>query len=59
MRLITRFELAGIQENELRGLLKQAFNEVAKSAPCSQERRNALASIETIRRELNTRNNYW
>ena len=52
MRLITRFELADMRESELRGLLRQVFNELVKSDPDSHERRNALASIETIQSEL-------
>ncbi len=55
MRLITRYELATKSENELRGLLKEAFNELAKSAPHSHERRNSWASIENIKRTLNAR----
>jgi DNA primase large subunit len=55
MRLITSFELAGLYESELRGLLRHAFNELAKSDPRSHERRNALASIENIKIELHSR----
>ncbi|HFD32405.1 MAG TPA: hypothetical protein ENJ28_06865 [Gammaproteobacteria bacterium] len=55
MKLVTRFELAAKNENELRGLLRQAFNELAKSAPHSHERRNALASFENIQSELASR----
>lgn len=52
MKLITRFELAAKNENELRGLLRVAFNELAKSDFGTHERRNALASLETIRTEI-------
>ncbi|MEW8073535.1 MAG: hypothetical protein AB2826_24250 [Candidatus Thiodiazotropha sp.] len=52
MRLVTRFELAAKNENELRGLLREAFNALAESKPDSQKRRNALASIENIKCEL-------
>lgn len=55
MKLITRFELAAKNENELRGLLSNAFNELAKSELGSHERRNALASIENIQNELGLR----
>jgi len=55
MKLITRFELAAKSENELRGLLREAFNELAKSDLGSHERRNALASIENIRKEISSR----
>ena len=52
MKLITRFELAALNENELRGLLREAFNALARSEPDSPERRNALASLENIQAEL-------
>ena len=52
MTLITRFELASLSQNQLRGLLRKTFNVLVRSAPDSPERRNALASIENIQREL-------
>lgn len=52
MRLITRFELATKTDAELYALLREVFNELAKSAVNSHERRNALASIENILREI-------
>ena len=52
MKLVTRFELSAKNENELRGLLREAFNVLASSEFGSHERRNALASIETIQNEL-------
>lgn len=55
MKLITRFELAAKNENELRGLLRYAFNELAKSEFGSHERRNALASIKNIQNEITCR----
>jgi hypothetical protein len=55
MRLITRFELAGKNENELHVILRQAFNELAKSNANTHERRNALASIEKTQREISSR----
>jgi hypothetical protein len=55
MKLITRFELAAKNENELYGLHKKAFNELAKSRPKTLERVNALASLENIERELSSR----
>lgn len=55
MRLITRFELAAKSEAELRGLLREAFNDLAKSGPHSHERHNALASIENVHNELASR----
>ncbi len=55
MRLITKFEMAAKNESELHGLLRNAFNELAKSDPDSIERTNALASIENIQREIGSR----
>lgn len=55
MKLVTRFELAAKSENELHGLLRDAFNELARSEFGSHERRNSLASIENIQNELASR----
>ncbi len=55
MRLVTRFELAAKNESELHGLLRNAFNELAMSNPHTHQRRNALASIENIEREIGSR----
>jgi len=55
MTLITRFEMASLSEAQLRGLLRKTFNALAQSAPDSPERRNALASIENIQCELDSR----
>ncbi len=55
MRLITNFELATKSTNELRGMLRACFNALAMSTSDSPERRNALASIENIQRELGMR----
>ena len=55
MRLITRFELAVLNKNELHGLLRNAFNELARSDFDMHQRRNALASIENIQREIGSR----
>lgn len=55
MKLVTRFELAKLNKNELHALLRYAFNELAKSNPETHQRRNALASIENIRNELASR----
>lgn len=55
MKLVTRFELAKLNENELHALLRHAFNELAKSNSDTHQRRNALASIENIQRELVSR----
>ena len=55
MKLITRFELAANNENELYALLREAFNNLAKSDADMHQRRNALASIENIQREIGSR----
>ena len=55
MKLITRFEMAAKNESELHGLLRNAFNELARSEPYTMERTNALASVENIRREIVSR----
>lgn len=52
MRLITRFEMAAKNESELHSLLREAFNELARSEPNTHSRRNALASIENIQNAL-------
>ena len=55
MKLVTRFELAAKSENELHGLLREAFNALAGSEPYSQKRRIALESIKNIQNELTLR----
>lgn len=55
MKLITKFELAAKSKTELHGLLREMFNELAKSNPNTHQRRNALASIENIQREIGSR----
>ena len=55
MRLVTRFELAAKNKNELHTLLREAFNALARSEADSHQRRNALASIENIQNELASR----
>jgi len=55
MKLVTRFEAAALSAPELKGLLRTLFNELARSDAQSPDRRNALASIETVRRELTLR----
>jgi hypothetical protein len=55
MKLITRFELATKSESELYALLRGVFNELSRSEPDSHERRNVLASIENIQREIGSR----
>ncbi len=55
MKLITRFELAAKTETELYALLREVFNELAKSDPDTHKRRNALTSIDNIQREIGSR----
>ena len=55
MKSFTRFELASRSTNELRALLRETFNELVFSRPDTAQRRNALASLETIRAELAAR----
>lgn len=55
MTLHTRFTLAALSEPQLRSLLRETFNALARSKPDSPERRNALASLENIQAELATR----
>ncbi len=58
MELITPFELSTKPTQELHSLLRHAFNELAKSNADTHQRRNTLASIENIRREINTRKSF-
>jgi len=55
MKLVTKFELAAKNKSELHALLREAFNELARSEPDTYQRRNALASIEHIQAELTSR----
>ena len=55
MKLVTRFELAKRSDNELYSMLRKTFNELANSNQDTPDRRNTLASIENIRREINSR----
>lgn len=52
MKLVSHFELATKTKTELHGLLRETFNTLAQSTPQSAERRNALASMENIKRAL-------
>lgn len=55
MKLITRFELATLNETELHGLYRKIFNLLVQSEPHSAQRRNCLASLENIQNELGAR----
>lgn len=52
MKLITRHEAARLSLEELQGLFREAFNAVALAPRGSEERRNALASLQVIEHEL-------
>jgi hypothetical protein len=52
MRLITRFELATRSSDELHRLYRDIFNRLARTDANTPSRRNALASLENIQREL-------
>ncbi len=52
MKLVTRFQAAALSTANLQGLLRETFNELARSDANSSERRNALASLENIRAVL-------
>lgn len=51
MRLITHFELATRSDHELAALFAFVARELPRTKAGSPERRNALASLENIRRE--------
>ncbi|MFZ6047396.1 hypothetical protein ACFW0H_14920 [Pseudomonas sp. CR3202] len=55
MKLLTIFELAAKPESELRALYREVFNASARSDQPREDYRNALASLENIRRVLNSR----
>jgi len=55
MKLITRYELASKSIHDLRGLYRTVFNALVQSVPESAQRRNALASLENISREISQR----
>ena len=54
-RIIVASELQNRSLEELTVAFNKAQQELVKSSPCSAERRNALASIENIRRAINHR----
>ena len=55
MKLVTRFEAASLSTAQLHGLFREAFNAFAVAPRGSQERRDALASLENIEAELASR----
>ncbi|WP_299680574.1 hypothetical protein [uncultured Roseobacter sp.] len=52
MRLITRFDLAKLSSAELHKLQRTTFGALVRSDFGTVTRRNALASLENIEREL-------
>ncbi len=52
MKLITRFELAALSPEQLRGLYREVFREAVRAPRHSADRRNALASLDNIEVEL-------
>lgn len=55
MRLITRFELARRSDKELSALFRRVSEALPLTEVGSPQRRNALASLENIRREQASR----
>ncbi|MBL4712290.1 MAG: hypothetical protein JKX75_07305 [Gammaproteobacteria bacterium] len=55
MKLHTIFELATRSDTELHVIYRDVFNELARSEESSADRRNALASLENIRRVIRSR----
>lgn len=55
MKLITRSELASLGISELNALYRETFNALVRSERGTHERRNALASLENIEREMRAR----
>ena len=55
MKLLTRFELAAKNTNELRSLHKEVFNALVKSEVLTLERVNALDSLENTENEFASR----
>ena len=55
MNHITRFELASLGTSELHALYRKVFDDLVRSERGSAERRNALASLESIAAEIAAR----
>lgn len=55
MKLHTIFELTTRSDNELHAIYRNVFNELAQSDEGSTDRRNALGSLENIRRVFSSR----
>jgi len=59
MKLITRSNLRNYNKHELRALFRATYDELMKSDQDSYERRNALASLENIQREMAQRDYHF
>ncbi len=57
-KIITSYDLDHRSDNELCALFQKVSQDLTKSEPGTYQRRNALASIENISRELNRRRAY-
>ena len=55
MKLMTIFELATRSDDELAVIARKASDELARSEDRSADRRNALATLENVRRVMRTR----
>jgi len=55
MKLVTRFEAASLSTAQLHGVFREAFNAFSVAPRGSQERQDALASLENIEAELASR----
>lgn len=55
MKLVTRFEAASRSTAQLQGLFREAFNAFSVAPRGSQERQDAMASLENIEAELASR----
>lgn len=55
MKLVTRFEAAKASTAELHGLYRDAFNALMAAPRGSEDRANALTSLDNIEAELATR----
>lgn len=58
MKLVTRIELSRCSDTELQGFYRSTFNQLVRSQRETQLRSNALATLETISNELNSRVKY-
>jgi hypothetical protein len=55
VRLVTRFELANRSTQELRALYREMVDAATRAPSGSADKRNALASLDTIASELGRR----